>query len=97
LYKYGYAQVKLRKMRIKIYNNANNNHKKSLLLSHIHVRCDISANLDANIKTSLTSWFVAVNIRLYKYGYAQVKLRKMVWNNKEILLKINMQTESRLN
>jgi hypothetical protein len=26
-------------MRIKIYNNANN--KKSLLLSHIHVRCDI--------------------------------------------------------
>jgi hypothetical protein len=31
---------------------------------------------------------------LYIYGYAQVKLRKMGWNNKEILLKINMQTES---
>jgi hypothetical protein len=29
-------------------------------------------------------------IRLYKYGYAQVILRKMGWNNKEILLKINM-------
>jgi hypothetical protein len=25
-----------------------------------------------------------------KYGYAQVKLKKMGWNNKEILLKINM-------
>jgi hypothetical protein len=35
-----------------------------------------------------------VNIRLYKYGHALVKLRKMGWNNKEILLKINMQTES---
>ena len=32
----------------------------------------------------------AVNIRLYKYGYAQVKLMKMGCNNKEILLKINM-------
>jgi hypothetical protein len=31
---------------------------------------------------------------LYKYGYAQVRLRKMGWNNKEMLLKINMQTES---
>ena len=31
---------------------------------------------------------------MYKYGYAQVKLRKMGWNNKEFLLKINMQTES---
>ena len=31
---------------------------------------------------------------MYKYGYTQVKLRKMGWNNKEILLKINMQTES---
>ena len=35
-----------------------------------------------------------VSIRLYKYEYAHVKLRKMGWNNKEILLKINMQTES---
>jgi hypothetical protein len=33
---------------------------------------------------------LAVGIRLYKYGYAQVKLRKIGWNNKEILLKINM-------
>ena len=31
---------------------------------------------------------------MYKYGYAQVKLRKMGWNNKDILLKIIMQTES---
>ena len=31
---------------------------------------------------------------MYKYGYALVKLRKMGWNNKEMLLKINMQTES---
>ena len=33
---------------------------------------------------------LAVKIRLYKYGYAQVKLMKMGRNNKEILLKINM-------
>jgi hypothetical protein len=33
---------------------------------------------------------LAVNIRLYKYEYAQVKLRKMGWNNKDILLTINM-------
>jgi hypothetical protein len=33
---------------------------------------------------------IFVSIRLYKYGYAQVKLRKMGWNNKEMLLKINM-------
>ena len=31
---------------------------------------------------------------MYKYGYAQVKLRKMGWHNKDILLKIIMQTES---
>jgi hypothetical protein len=35
-------------------------------------------------------WPKFVNIRLYKYGYSQVKLREMGWNNKEILLKINM-------
>jgi hypothetical protein len=33
---------------------------------------------------------VAVNIRLYGYGYEQVKLRKKGLNNNEILLKINM-------
>ena len=32
---------------------------------------------------------------MYEYGYEQVKYRKKKWNNKEILLKINMQTESK--
>jgi hypothetical protein len=43
---------------------------------------------------------LAVSIRLYKYEYAQVKLRKIGWNNKkkllknkEILLKINKYSE----
>jgi hypothetical protein len=26
---------------------------------------------------------LVVSIRLYKYGYAQVKLRKIGWNNKK--------------
>jgi hypothetical protein len=33
---------------------------------------------------------VAVNIRLHEYGHEQVKIRKRSWNNKDILLKINM-------
>ena len=37
---------------------------------------------------------VAVNIRLYEYWQEQVKIRKKRLNNTEILLKINMQTES---
>jgi hypothetical protein len=35
-----------------------------------------------------------VNIRLYEYWHEQVKIRKKRWNNKEILLKINLWTES---
>jgi hypothetical protein len=31
-----------------------------------------------------------VNIRLYEYWHEQVKIRKKRWNNKEILLKINL-------
>jgi len=38
---------------------------------------------------------VAVNMGLYDYEHEQVKLRKKRWNNKEILLKINMYTESK--
>jgi hypothetical protein len=37
--------------------------------------------------------FTRVYIGLYEYGHEQVKLKKKRWNNKEILLKINMQTE----
>jgi hypothetical protein len=33
---------------------------------------------------------VTVNIRLYEYGHEQIKLRETRWNNKEILLKIDM-------
>jgi hypothetical protein len=36
-----------------------------------------------------------LNIQLaLEYGHEQVKLRKKRWNNKESLIKINMQTES---
>jgi hypothetical protein len=31
-----------------------------------------------------------VSIRLYEYWQEQVKIRKKRWNNKEILLKINL-------
>jgi hypothetical protein len=33
---------------------------------------------------------VVVSIRLYEYWHEQVKIRKKRWNNKEILLKINL-------
>ena len=38
-----------------------------------------------------------MSIGLYECGQEQVKIRKKKWNNKEIdmLLKINMQTESK--
>ena len=42
--------------------------------------------------------FVAVNIKLYEYRHEQVKIRKKRWNhkkNKDMLLKLNMKTESK--
>jgi hypothetical protein len=36
---------------------------------------------------------VSIKIRLYEYGYEQVNYENKRWNDKEMLLNINMQSE----